>query len=255
MKKFYSILQGIFAIAVIISFTACSSEKNSESTDDLEVQVAEVDVWVIDEYQINDIPVTTKPPKSAPAGTAEKDDAAEISKEAEAAANAMATQMDAEYEAESEEYDVLTLDAVNTDLVQQEYEATEIVDVNEAIIPLDETQTVVAYNKKGEANAAFQVVTSGPDNEIDQIVFTDKKHTDVYDVSAGMTGKEVKQVRREMKHMVKNGQVFLYNDESNIMYLMDASDKAGDEITAEDVESMEVQAVIWKDKKHHKKDN
>ena len=75
----------------------------------------------------------------------------------------------------------------------------------------------------------------------------------MYDVKAGMSGKEVKRLRREIKHMIKKGQVFLYDDQSNIMYLMDAKNMAGDEITAVDVESMDVQAVIWKDKKHHKK--
>ena len=126
-------------------------------------------------------------------------------------------------------------------------------EVTEAVIPIDETQTVVAYNKKGKPEAAFQVVSSGPNNEVEQIIFMDKKHTDVYDVKAGMSGKEVKRLRRELKHMVKKGQVFLYDDQSNIMYLMDAKNMAGDEITAVDVESMDVQAVIWKDKKHHKK--
>ena len=52
--------------------------------------------------------------------------------------------------------------------------------------------------------------------------------------------------------MVKKGQVFLYNEESNIMYLMDARNMVGDEITVADVESMEVSAIVWKDKKHHK---
>ena len=68
-----------------------------------------------------------------------------------------------------------------------------------------------------------------------------------------MTGKEVKKLRKEMKHMVKKGQVFLYDDQSNIMYLMDAQNMVGDEITAADVETMEVQSIVWKDKKHHKK--
>ena len=54
--------------------------------------------------------------------------------------------------------------------------------------------------------------------------------------------------------MKKNGQVFLYDDQSNIMYLMSATDSEGDEITMADVETMEVQAVVWKDKKHHKSD-
>jgi hypothetical protein len=37
------------------------------------------------------------------------------------------------------------------------------------------------------------------------------------------------------------------------MYLMSAVDEYGDEVTEADIETMEVQAVVWKDKKHHKK--
>lgn len=46
--------------------------------------------------------------------------------------------------------------------------------------------------------------------------------------------------------------MFLYDDSSNVMYLMDAKDAVGDEVVVADVENMDVQAVIWKDKKHHK---
>ena len=67
-----------------------------------------------------------------------------------------------------------------------------------------------------------------------------------------MSGKDVKKLRREMKHMLKHGKVFLYDDQSNVMYLMDAKDYAGDEVAVAEVENMEVSAIIWKDKKHHK---
>ena len=97
------------------------------------------------------------------------------------------------------------------------------------------------------------MISTPGDNEIEQIIFTDKKHKDVYDVQAGLTGKQVKRLRKEMKHMVKKGKVFMYSDESNIMYLMTTTNMLGDEVTTADVENMEVQAVIWKDKKHHKK--
>ena len=52
--------------------------------------------------------------------------------------------------------------------------------------------------------------------------------------------------------MEHHGKIFLYDDQSNVMYLMDTEGFEGDKITAADVESMEVQAIIWKDKKHHK---
>jgi hypothetical protein len=207
-----------------------------------EETVAE-EVWLIDEHQINSVPVTSKAatPNSIKKAS-ENSEEQEIEEEEESLA-----------EIEEEEYEIASMEAIDAALVEQEYEAMETVEVTEVAIPIEETQTIVSYGKKGQPQAAFQVVSSGPDNEVEQIIFTDKKHTDVYDVQAGMSGKEVKRLRKEMKHMVKKGQVFLYDDESNIMYLMDAQDMAGDEVTAADVESMDVQAVIWKDKKHHKK--
>jgi hypothetical protein len=57
-------------------------------------------------------------------------------------------------------------------------------------------------------------------------------------VQAGMSGKEVKKLRKELKHMVKNGQIFLYDDQSNIMYLLDAKDQ-GNEVTEEQIDTME----------------
>jgi len=87
-----------------------------------------------------------------------------------------------------------------------------------------------------------------------QVIFTDKKCAGVkYTAPAGGVVKAV-QLRKEMKHMVKKGQVFLYDDQSNVMYLMHAENGLGEEVTVADVESMEVQSIIWKDKKHHKKD-
>lgn len=232
-------------MALLVIFAAACNQKAKEETVQEEpvtiVEVEEVDVWVIDEHQINDVPVTSKAPVVKEAAK-EEQEAEEVEEEIET-----------EEILEEEAYEIYTMEAINAVLEEQAYEATEIVEVTEAVIPIDETQTVVAYNKKGKAEAAFQVVSSGPDNEVQQIVFTDKKHTDVYDVSAGMSGKEVKRLRKEMKHMVKKGQVFLYDDQSNVMYLMDAKDMAGDEVTAAEVESMDVQAIVWKDKKHHKK--
>jgi len=236
-------IQVLMFLLIIIAVACDQKSKNEagqEEPSDVLV-VEEVDVWIIDEHQINDVPLTSKAEKAKEAAK-EEQETEEVEEEIEA-----------EEVIEEEAYEIYTMEAINATLEEQAYEASEIVEVTEAVIPIDETQTVVAYNKKGKPEAAFQVVSSGPDNEVEQIIFTDKKHTDVYDVKAGLSGKEVKRLRREMKHMVKKGQVFLYDDQSNIMYLMDAKNMAGDEITAADVESMDVQAVIWKDKKHHKK--
>ena len=234
----------VMMFLLIIIAVACNQKGKKEAVQEEPSDVMvmeEIDVWVIDEHQINDVPLTSRAEKVEEAAK-EEQEAEEVEKE-----------MEEEEMMDEEAYEIYTMEAVNAALEEQAYEASEIVEVTEAVIPIDETQTVVAYNKKGKPLAAFQVVSSGPDNEIEQIIFTDKKHTDIYDVKAGMSGKEVKRLRREMKHMVKKGQVFLYDDQSNIMYLMDAKNMAGDEITVADVESMEVQAVVWKDKKHHKK--
>ena len=114
-----------------------------------------------------------------------------------------------------------------------------------AIIPLDETKTVVAYTKKGKAKYVMQVVSS-PDGTVDQIAFYNKKHKDEYNVEVGMSDKEVKKLRKDMKRMEKNGKVFLYNDNSNIMYLMKVENEEGDSVGASRVGNMQVNAIVWK---------
>jgi len=239
----------LFAVIYGCKNTKKETTPKEEAVETVEAGVViEEDVWVIDEHQINDIPVTSK--AKSVQKPADEILAAKIAKE-------KAVEMEEaeieEAEIEEAEYEIYTRESIDAAMEEQAYEATEVVEVTEAVVPVDETQTVVSYNKKGKAQASFQVISSGPDNEIEQIIFTDKKHKDVYDVKAGMSGKDVKKLRREMKHMVKKGKVFLYDDQSNVMYLMDAKDMAGDEVTAADVENMDVQAIIWKDKKHHKK--
>ena len=235
---------GIFFVFFIL--IGCSSGQKDGKGEAEEVVVEEVvveeDVWVIDEHQINDIAITS-------AATSD----AEITAEADEAEAEVDTQIAEEEAYEEAAYEILEMAVIEAALAEQEYEATQVVEVTEVAVPLDETQTVVSYNKKGKAEAAFQVISTPGDNEIEQIIFTDKKHKDVYDVQAGLTGKQVKRLRKEMKHMVKKGKVFMYSDESIIMYLMTTTNMLGDEVTTADVETMEVQAVIWKDKKHHKK--
>ena len=146
----------------------------------------------------------------------------------------------------SDEDEFISYDELNSALEGQDYETLEAVEITEIEIPLDETETLVSYGKDGEEQAVLQVVTSLEDGEIQQIIFIDEKHTDVYDVQNGMSGREVRKLRREVKHMIKKGQVFLYDDSSNIMYLMDAKDTEGDEITEAIIDNIDVQAIIWK---------
>lgn len=285
MKKLKSSLNGlnplsglsyviITAIAILI-FSGCGgpAKEASEDEEQEEAEIAmEEEIWLIEEHMYHDIALTSLAEAEMEAEEAEEAEE-EAEKEAEAEAEAAAaaeaeareeaerereeTIAEEEYieEAVEEAYEIAQMEAFEEALIEAEYEALANTWVEtDLVIPLDETETVVAYNKKGEETAAVQVVSDAATGEVKQITFMDKKHTDVYDVEAGMSGKEVKKLRRELKHMEKKGQVFLYDDQSNIMYLMDAENMVGDEITAADIETMEVTAIVWKDKKHHKKD-
>ena len=258
-QKFMSSVINISTfIALMFLVNGCNNANTDSSTNNQEsigndevvivneVVIVEEDVWFIDEHQINDIPVTSKaksskktaPPKAQAVNKQKTEEA-----EAEEAADELAME---------EEYEIASMEEMEASLAELDYIARHTVEVTEVAVPLDETQTVVAYNKKGKEQSEFQIISDG-NGEVQQIVFTNKKHKDVYDVQAGLTGKQVKHLRKEMKHMIKKGKVFLYSDVSNVMYLMDAQNMAGDEITTADVETMEVDAIIWKDKKHHKK--
>ena len=251
-KNSLLMLMGI-VVATFSMIYGCSNNKSKEEGKAPEVVAVDVveEIWIIDEHEYNDIPLTSlaedpseKESSVVPAESPEK--------EAQSAAEEV--EIEAEEELLEEAYTIAAIDALEEDLIEQEYEALEsTIAVTEIAIPLEETQTLVSYAKKDKNDAAIQVVTNLQTGEVEQITFVDKKHRDVYDVQAGLTGKEVKKLRKEMKHMVKKGQVFLYDDQSNIMYLMDAQNMVGDEITAADVETMEVQSIVWKDKKHHKK--
>jgi hypothetical protein len=251
LPKIYLVLFGLLALIIIPGCTGSTNDE-AEEIDYEEAVVVEVDYWLIDEHAMNDVPLTSKAevkPKSDSKQAVEADREDDALIEAEALQEEEAEEI---YEAE-EAYDIAMMEELHEDLMEAEYEAENTFVVTQAAVLLDETQTVVAYNKKGAQISAIQVVSSG-DGEVEQVIFVDKKHRDVYDVQAGMSGKEVKKLRKELKHMVKKGQVFLYDDESNIMYLTDIQNMAGDEITEADIENSEVSAIVWKDKKHHKKE-
>ena len=254
--KIYLVLFGLLALIIIPGCTGSTNDE-AEEVDYEEAVVVEVDYWLIDEHAMNDVPLTSKAevkPKSDSKQAVEADKADDDALiEAQALQEEEAEEEAEEiYEAE-EAYDIAMMEELHEDLLEAEYEAENTFVVTQTAVLLDETQTVVAYNKKGDQTSAIQVISSG-DGEVEQVIFVDKKHKDVYDVQAGMSGKEAKKLRKELKHMVKKGQVFLYDDESNIMYLTDIQNMAGDEITEADIENSEVSAIVWKDKKHHKKE-
>lgn len=179
MMKIKNLLLAIVLVVVngaLIS--SCKNTKKSEAETETVVVVEEpvvieiADVWVIDEHQINDVPVTSKATEKAEEHKAEAEAIEEVA------------------------YDIATIEEIHENLVALDYEAHQIVEVEEYVIPIDETQTIVSYNSKGKEKGELQVISSGPDNEVEQIIFTDKKHKDVYEISPGMSGKEVKKIRR-----------------------------------------------------------
>lgn len=182
----------------------------------------EVELSVIHEHKIDEIPLTKVPVEPTAA-------------------------------AEDMDYEPPHHDDIYAVLVEYDYEPVEEVQVTEAVIPLDETQTLIAYSKKDQQKAVLQVVT-GPDGEVQTVMFADKNHRDIYDVQAGMTAKEAKQLRKDLKHMKHKGHHYLYDDQSNIMYLLDVQDSQGNEITEAEIDQAEVSTIIWKHKKHHPKD-
>lgn len=119
---------------------------------------------------------------------------------------------------------------------------------------LNTDQTVVELGKNGKGSMLQVISVPNDPNTIDEIVYTDKNHTDIYNVKAGMTGHETRKLRREMKHMVRKGKVFMYEDDSNIMYQMTATDAVTkDSYTDDEVDNMTVDSIIWKNNKQSAK--
>ena len=152
------------------------------------VMVVEEYIWIIDEHKINDIPMTTMAETQE---IARQDLDEQIQQETEAAEEELESKVQEsigeeaaemaevdmiEEAAEEAAYEILTMAAMADYMAELEYEAQNTVMVTEAIIPLEETQTLVAYNKKGKELSEVQVV-SAPDGEVEQVIFTDKKHS------------------------------------------------------------------------------
>jgi hypothetical protein len=220
-----------FLIAAAAFWTCKPAEKEVESIEMVEEIVLVEHVWVIDEHHLNETPITNHPTAKPRKKTTTVEAAPEIPLD-----------------------DVPYKSLVASDFIASISQTHEIenpiVEISEVVIPLDETQTVASFNKKGNSTGSVQVVSNAETGEIDHIIFQDKNHKDYYDVQAGMSGKEVRKLRKEMKHMAHKGQVFFYSDDSNIMYLTDIKYADGEEIVEADVDESLVTAVIWKEKSH-----
>jgi len=225
MKKVFLHLS--FSLILGMLIISCNSKK--EEVEEKPVEIAQeievVEDFVIDEYHINDLAITTHPTAKA------------------------RKQRDSTITHESVQYKVNPQKMITDSLVKN-YEV--LSDVEVIAIPLDEKQTVVSYGKKNKWTGTVQVVSDLETGEVDHIIFTDKNHEDYYDVKNGMTAKEAKKLRKELKHMQHKGQVFLYEDDSNIMYLVDAKYSNGEEIVDAEIDETVITAIVWKDKNHKK---
>jgi hypothetical protein len=124
--------------------------------------------------------------------------------------------------------------------------APDSITVTTTATELNDDQTVVALGKRGQASSLEVISSKNDPNKIDKIIYTDKNHVDVYNVKAGMSAHEVRKLRREMKHMVKDGKVFMYEDDSNIMYQMTVTDQTTKtSYTEAEVDEMSVDAIVW----------
>lgn len=252
LKKLLSLT--LAAIFVAFIGTGCNNEKDTATSDTPATDTTSTNTmateaaWVVDEHQINQVPITTLAKTASAKNISPKHRAkAKPAKKAKSQSTKdtlVATVITVD------DYDIASLVEMDSMLNAVDLVAVDTITAAESVVPLDEKQTAIAYNKKGKDEGELQVV-SDADGNVEQVIFTHKKHHDVYNVTTGMSGKEVKKLRKDLKHMVKKGKVFLYNDDSNVMYMMDAKDTQGNEVSAAAIDDMNVQALIWKDKKHH----
>lgn len=113
---------------------------------------------------------------------------------------------------------------------------------------LNTLKTVTSYQKRGEE---VMKVVSDPQNPdvVDYVVLTNRKgNADVYGVKVGLTAKETRHLRQGLRHFIKKGKVFLYTEDSNIMYELDGVTSEGKTITKDEIDKMHVATLIWKDK-------
>jgi hypothetical protein len=119
----------------------------------------------------------------------------------------------------------------------------EVTAVNNAVL--------VAYEKKGVEVLQVSVDAADPE-QVMHVVFMSKDHVDEYDVRPGMKGAEARKLRRELKHMVHKGQVFLYEEDSNITYRMAVTDGSKLAYTEAEVNELNVEAIVWRNKHQRK---
>ena len=76
-----------------------------------------------------------------------------------------------------------------------------------------------------------------------------KIKADIYNITTGMTVKEARNLRHDLKHFVKRGRVFLASDDSNILYEL-AGEITDEKVVAKEyIDDMRIKHIIWRDKK------
>lgn len=217
----------VYVLGALVLFNACKADKKEtlpeekvavETQPMADVSEMEASVILVDEHHFDQVPITSHGVRIIEGG--------EIS-----------------LEDEPQDVTVHTAEEMHSALIENEYEPQDL-EVTQAVFTLDETETFVAYNKKNEEIGVLQVVTDA-DGEISKIAFADKNHKDTYDVQNGMTAKEAKQLRRRLKHVKRKADHYLYDDQSNIMYLLDIKDDMGNEITTVEIDKAEIRAIVW----------
>ena len=226
MRKYYFVL----ALGALTLLASCKTDKKKTPPEEkvaveeqpmTEITDIHADVILVDEHHFDKVPITSHGRKIIEGGEVSLED-------------------------EPKDVKVHTAEEMHAALIENEYETREV-DVTRAVFTLDETETFVAYNKKDEQIGVLQLVSDG-NGEISKIAFTDKNHKDTYDVQNGMTAKEARQLRRRLKHVKRKTDHYLYDDQSNIMYLLDIKDDMGNEITAAEIDKAEIRAIVWEKK-------
>ncbi len=189
------ILLALFAIGIM---TACSSPEPEVEEEETEVVVEEVVVEEVEWIILEDGFGTDGTEKVSL--TAPKEEQPE--------------------EAAEPEMEPITHDEFAARIQPLEYMEPSMIEieVTEAIIPINETETLTAYNSKGKEKGSIQVIHDSQTGELVSVMYSH----------------------------------FLYSDVSNIMYVLDVKDNMGDEYTEVELDQFEVDAIVWKDKKHHK---
>lgn len=253
MKK---ILVPIFAICVSLFTVSCGAEKKIDDAKDAVGAAADsasamadsaLDV-VVEEEVIEFIPVDETSVESVPLN--EKWHAAVKANKPEAEKQAAAK----EKPVKTASKDDVTKALESKDLTPSPQPALNSNDVVSLTAdPINQTLAMTSFGKR--KNEYLTVVSSPTDpNKVDQIVFTNKKHTDIYKISPGMPVKEVRKLRKDLKHFVKNGKVFLANDDSNILYMLNVTAPDGKNVYSDaELDNMDVQSVIWNNAKDRKK--